>query len=291
MKQFPIGIVSVFHNSEAVAYKFCEHVSALGVAEIVVVDAGSTDSTLAILKEFPQIQVISCENVGFGNANNQGALKINQPWLLFLNPDLFMQKRDLEVLFEFASNLDEPSVTSTKMYQLIDNQKRYTRESRFEGNLVERSKVSGALMLMQTALFFDLNGFDKNIFLYFEEIDLCFRARSTGARVLVLGTAEVEHMRAASAPVSENYLYLRAWHDGWSKAYFQAKHARSAFHASLLRYKSILQSCLKYLTAVVSGKDANAFREKHKICGMIDQIRGLSAFEGGVGRHYKAIDK
>lgn len=291
MKQFPIGLVSVFHNSEDVAQKFCEHVSALNVAQVVVVDAGSTDSTLEILKRFPEIQVISCENVGFGNANNLGASKVTQPWLMFVNPDLFILRNDLETLFDFSSNLEQRSITSTRMYQIIDERRRYTRESRFEGTFVERPKVSGALMLMQSSLFSDLEGFDQNIFLYFEEIDLCWRARKLGAKVLVLGTAEAEHMRAASAPSSDKYLYLRAWHDGWSKSYFQAKHSRSKLHSLFLRSKSIAQSLVKYLTALLMGRGSKAYREKHKAKGMIDQIRGISAFEGGQGRHYKVSGK
>jgi N-acetylglucosaminyl-diphospho-decaprenol L-rhamnosyltransferase len=69
-------------------------------AEIIVVDNGSTDGTLELLKtEWPQVQVIAnATNVGFCKAGNQGAEASHGRYLLFLNDDTVMLPRSLERL-------------------------------------------------------------------------------------------------------------------------------------------------------------------------------------------------
>src|SRR5919201_6650296 len=56
--------------------------------DVVVVDSGCTDDTVAIVRrEFPAARIVSCENRGFAHGNNRGFLTTSAPFVLFLNPD------------------------------------------------------------------------------------------------------------------------------------------------------------------------------------------------------------
>jgi GT2 family glycosyltransferase len=59
--------------------------------------------------------------------------------------------------------------------------------------------VSGALMLMPRALFTRLGGFDSGYRLHAEDLDLCRRARQSGARVGVANDVQVMHVRGVSS--------------------------------------------------------------------------------------------
>src|SRR5262249_22768009 len=56
--------------------------------DVVVVDNSSTDGTRELVEsEFPAARVVISENLGFGHANNCGAMTCDAPYVLFLNPD------------------------------------------------------------------------------------------------------------------------------------------------------------------------------------------------------------
>lgn len=55
--------------------------------DVVVADNESTDDTRAVVESFPGARVVSCENRGFGHANNRGYLTCDARYVLFLNPD------------------------------------------------------------------------------------------------------------------------------------------------------------------------------------------------------------
>src|SRR4030042_2776102 len=57
--------------------------------------------------------------------------------------------------------------------------------------------VGGAFLLTRRKVFFDAGGFDENIFLYFEDIDLCARIRGLGYKVVVLPEAVSFHWGGA----------------------------------------------------------------------------------------------
>lgn len=59
-----------------------------GVAEIVVIDDGSTDDTLAVARSFsPSVRVLTGPNRGASAARNRGIAETRSEWLLFLDAD------------------------------------------------------------------------------------------------------------------------------------------------------------------------------------------------------------
>jgi GT2 family glycosyltransferase len=86
--------------------------------EIIVVDNGSTDQTLNMLKEkYPDVSVIANkENLGFTKPNNQAIKIAKSPnYILLLNPDTIVYKSSLQNLLEFAEKNPQGGVFGPKV--------------------------------------------------------------------------------------------------------------------------------------------------------------------------------
>ena len=72
--------------------------------------------------------------------------------------------------------------------------------------------VTGCLLLIRTALWRDLGGFDPRFFMYGEEVDLCHRARARGWRPIVTPEATIMHLGGASrsSPAAKRIQVARA---------------------------------------------------------------------------------
>ena len=66
--------------------------------------------------------------------------------------------------------------------------------------------------------------FDENIFLYFEETDLCKRTIESGFLIKLCGHIYFDHKIGAASTPSDHIESLKTWHYGWSKSYYYSKH-------------------------------------------------------------------
>ena len=274
----PISVITVSHNSESVIGDFLESVGSTNVEEIIVVDCGSTDNTNTTVASNPNVKLVKIGNEGYGRGNNAGVAVAKTEMLLILNPDVRVSATAVERLYEFCSKRAVPGIVAPKMFHFSNEQKIYRKDSKFEGTYQSVEKVCGAAMMMSKDLFEKLNGFDPNIFLYFEETDLCFRAANLGAEVLVYGEAEVEHFKSGSTPSDLKYEFIRGWHDGWSKLYYVNKCASSKWEQKWLTLKTLIQTYVKILTKRLSGNEGGHRRELNKLKGMKAFRRGEKAF-------------
>jgi len=103
-----IAVVVVTHESAATIGMCLRRLRrAVGLRRVVVVDNASSDDTCAIVEKIlPDDQRISLvrnnENLGFAAACNQGASALSQPWLVFLNPDAYVEPDSLSRLRDSA---------------------------------------------------------------------------------------------------------------------------------------------------------------------------------------------
>lgn len=275
-----LTVVVVTHNSSNVIERCLSSLGKEDWFECVVVDCGSTDSTLAQVSGFDYVRVVETHNVGYGRGNNLGVTAADTDLVLILNPDVLIDSNRLWALVSYFQTEGRNMMLSCKMFQTNgDGSRNYRRDSRFTGVVNQEKRLCGALMLMSKDDFTALGGFDEKIFLYFEEVDLCRRAYEQGLRILIYGEVQVEHLRAASTPDSLEYAVLRGWHDGWSKAYYICKCVNSRLIATSKISKTVLQSSIKFVIAVVRGDKDTAHREAWKVRGMLAFLRGEAAFD------------
>src|SRR3954453_8001358 len=84
--------------------------------ETIVVDHGSTDGTLELIRErFPESRVIEQENKGLGGGSNAGMRVASGDWFLLLNSDAWATEGALERLVAFAEAHPEAAVVGPKL--------------------------------------------------------------------------------------------------------------------------------------------------------------------------------
>lgn len=164
--------------------------------EVVVVDNASTDGTLAYLaREQPQVRVLSnSTNLGFGRACNQGVRAAQGAFFVFLNPDIVVTPAWLSILVRHIGAEPGTAIICPTTLHPGQQARLQTDQPAFEAV----AAVPGSAMMLSRTAWEALEGFDEQIFLYWEDTELCWRAWLLGWRVLVDHTAIVVHKRGGS---------------------------------------------------------------------------------------------
>jgi GT2 family glycosyltransferase len=184
--------------------------------EIIVVDDGSTDDTPARLQaDFPEVRcVVSTENRGFAPAVNLGLLEARGAWVFLLNNDVTLEAGCIEKLMACARvgkyQMITPMVVWTeepeRIYSAGDTVGPAGRPSSlgFKMSLPtyipkgEPFGVSGGYSLFQKAMLDEIGVLDETFVAYFEDSDLCFRARWAGYAATLVTDARARHIGSAS---------------------------------------------------------------------------------------------
>ena len=206
-----VSLILVTHNSEAHIETSLRAVTRdeAGPDEILVVDNGSTDGTVAIVDEFG-IKCIQLDaNHGFPYGCNLGASIASGEVLVFLNPDTEPTPGWLAPLLEA---LERPGVgAAMPVLDLTYAPGHYFTSgsaltylgfawSTDSGDPIppdlEETEVpfpSGAAFAIKRELFDELDGFRDEYFLYLEDVDLGWRLRLMGLKSIQVPAARVAH--------------------------------------------------------------------------------------------------
>lgn len=156
-------------------------------------------------------------NYGYGYANNRGAEVAQGELICLLNPDTYLLSSIAPILQLFCtrhSDIVGPQLvtvdhsiqqwsagTDMTLWELIRSHTGCARSKKVwqAQEVTEADWVSGAALFIRRALFEELQGFDETFFLYWEDIDLCRRARQNDARVLYCPQVQVQHISGASS--------------------------------------------------------------------------------------------
>lgn len=210
--------------------------------QVIVVDNNSNDGSVSMIRSrFPDVELVaSNENLGFARGVNLAASHANADFVLLLNPDTVVLDRAIERLVSFARSQPDhglyggrtvkrdgtlersscwalPSVWSMTCFALglttlFRNSKWFDPESMADWNrdtVREVGIVTGCLLLVPTAVWQQLGGFDERYFMYGEDADLAFRARHAGFRPVICPEACIVHdVGKASATRADKLLLL-----------------------------------------------------------------------------------
>lgn len=213
--------------------------------EIIVVDNGSQDGTLEMLKsEFPQVQVIGLgHNEGFTRPMNLG-LQVGQGrYLLQLNPDTLIHPGLLDGLVQFMDQHPEAGIATPKvlnrdgtlqkqcrrsaarpwdvltyflgMDKLFPNSRwfgRYLMTYMGDDETFEAEAVSGSCMIIRRAVVERIGYLDEAFFAYQEDADFCFRARKAGWKIFYVPTVSLVHFGGQGGSRVQPYQGILQWH-------------------------------------------------------------------------------
>lgn len=269
--------------------------------KVIVVDNASTDNSIEGLENINiPLQVIrNTSNRGFAAACNQGTKNSKSDYILFLNPDTELYKNSLSDALKFMQK-PENSNFSICGIQLLDNYGKVSRTcARFPTTKIFASKmlllnklfpkifpshkmsewdhcntqevdqVIGAFFLIRRKLFEQLGGFDERYFVYFEEVDLSYRAYKLGYKNIYLASVQAYHKGGGT---SERVKATRLFYSLRSRILYGFKHF-NPLSAWMLFFATILIEPFSRLILAVLH---HSFKEaKETIQGYLMLIKDL----------------
>ncbi len=197
--------------------------------EIVVIDNGSNDGSQALIRErYPEVTLVELDdNKGFSAANNIAIHRAKGDYIALLNNDLLVAPQWIATMV--AAIETDASLGSCACKMLSYNRRNiidaagmnYSKSGEAsnrgfgeqDGEEFSRPKTvfgacAGAALYRATMLQ-DIGLFDEDLYIYYEDVDLAFRAQLTGYNCLYVPEAVVYHHHSASNSNPANkYYYL-----------------------------------------------------------------------------------
>ncbi len=280
-----LSIIVLSYNTKDVTLKCLESIKScyvkqlkIGEFEIIVVDNASTDGTIEAVKnvrlQTPEhsdggqanLKLIeNTENVGFSKGCNTGAKQASGRYLFFLNSDTQIKDTGLLEMVAYLEKNENVGIIGAKMVSTNGTHqasagKFYTLLNVFimlfggerlgllrlsPQRLTSVDWVSGASLMIKKDLFTKLLGFDEHFFMYVEDMELCFRVKKEGYKVIFYPDISIVHTQLGSS--NREFAILQIYK---GLSYFYKKHA-NILEFYILRSMLFLKACLAFLTGIL----------------------------------------
>ncbi|MCD8136957.1 MAG: glycosyltransferase family 2 protein [Parabacteroides gordonii] len=198
------------------------------LAEVIVADNGSTDASVDMLKEkFPAVRIIQLDkNYGFAEGYNQALKQIDNEYTVLLNSDVEVTPGWLDAPLA-AMEADSTIVAAQPKIRAQRNKDYFEYAGAAGGymdiygypycrgrllHVVEKDEgqydtpadilwATGACLFIRTTIYKEVGGLDAGFFAHQEEIDMCWRLRSRGYRLVCTSQSVVYHVGGATLQV------------------------------------------------------------------------------------------
>ena len=265
-----ITFIIVSFRSDNVIQKCIESISP-NCKVIVVENSQNTSIKKYLEKKFSNVRVlITGENLGYGRGNNLGISKVKTKYAFILNPDAYLEKNTLKELNNTKCILQEEFSILSPI--ICDNKKYYKSFNGKEKNFIEVDFVKGFAMLLNLEKINFNEIFDKKIFLFLEEIDLCKRIKEGGGKIYIACKGKIYHNAKESSGNEFEIELCRNWHWMWSLYYYNFKHF-GMFSAYKITLYKFISSLLKILLSIILMKKKKYLIHKYRLLGLINAYK------------------
>jgi GT2 family glycosyltransferase len=238
-----------------------------GVFELIIVDNFSGDESVAKLRHATSSKqhvkiIANTENSGFSKGCNLGASSAKGKYILFLNNDTVVKDKGLLAMVEYMEEHTEAAIlggqlrnadgslqpsagefyTPVYAFALLLGLQKFGLVDKNPEKIAQVSWVKGGLFMIQSEVFKKLGGFDENIFMYTEDMELCYRARLAGYKTYFYPHVTIYHADQGSSNRSFAIVHIYK-----NLLYFYKKH-RS--HGEYLLIKSLMRAKAEMLMGV-----------------------------------------
>ncbi len=196
-------------------------------ANIVVADNQSSDDSVAFMKaNYPEIEIIiNPGNEGFARGYNLALQQIKTPYYILLNSDIEVAPGWIEPLYELMESDKSFAVCQPKILW-------YDKKTQFEyagaaggfidymgfpfcrgrlfsdleedhgqyDNIEEIFWATGAAMMVRSEIYWEAGGLDEDFFAHQEEIDLCWRIKNLGYKIMYTPHSKIYHIGGGTLP-------------------------------------------------------------------------------------------
>lgn len=223
------AIVILNWNGEAMLRRFLPsvllHTSA--IADVVVADNASTDSSLVMLKtEFPTVRTIVLDrNYGFAEGYNRALSEVDNEYYVLLNSDVEVTEGWLDRLVEFMDNNPQAAACQPKL--LAEHNRSMFEYAGASGGFIDRYGypfcrgrlmetvekdshqyddvcevmwATGACLMIRRSDYWRVGGLDGRFFAHNEEIDLCWRLNNLARKIYCVPASSVYHVGGGTLP-------------------------------------------------------------------------------------------
>jgi len=260
--QILCDVVVVNYNTGLVLEKCLEKLFANKETEfnLIVVDNASNDNSLHIAKDLlTNAHVIrNKKNSGFAKACNQAAKCLNSKYIIFLNPDCFVQSNSLEKLITQIKQQKKAGIVGCCVNNMDGSEQRGSRRrlptffrimftwtklesmplfkgmnlhaNHREKGLMAVEAVNGACYIISRQVFEQLQGFDESFPLHFEDLDLFKRVLGADYHIYFDPDITVKHIKGHS---SSDQQQIKQWKKTGIIRYFE-KH-QTKLSASIIK--------------------------------------------------------
>ena len=196
-------------------------------AAVYVADNASTDTSLTLLRTvFPEVRVIELDrNWGFADGYNKALRQVDAEYYLLLNSDIEVTHHWLTPLTEYMDTHPDIAACQPKLLSMADRDsfeyagaaggfidrygypfcrgRLFSTVERDNGQYDYPADVlwaTGAALMIRSQDYWDAGGLDGRFFAHNEEIDLCWRLRLRGRRIVCLPESQVYHVGGGTLP-------------------------------------------------------------------------------------------
>ena len=245
----------------------------------IIENSENFENEKEFINKFPNL-TIECtgKNLGFGGGNNFGFKKINTKFVLALSPDTICDKNFFENIKSYLKDSLEFSLIGVSYYQnepfptygYFDKSKKI--ETSID-SLIEADWIAGCAMLINLDKYENNKVFDENIFIYFEDFDICLQAIKKGDKVFSSKLLLIKHLgNKGSLAADPNFKDIaqnfKDWHWTWSQFYFYKKNY-SYFYALITTIPILLRALAKLIYYYFTKNDKH-FIYKGRFLGLIN---------------------
>lgn len=204
--------------------------------KIVVADNNSSDSSVQFVKDkYPEVDVVELDdNYGYTGGYNRALKQIEAEYFVLLNSDVEVTENWLLPIVEHMDANPDVAAAMPKINSY--NNKEYFEYAGAAGGYLDkygfpfcRGRIlsdiekdngqhdtireifwaSGACFFVRSSLFFEAQGFDEEFFAHMEEIDLCWRLKRMGYKVVNVPQSVVYHVGGGTLPINTPFkMYL-----------------------------------------------------------------------------------
>ena len=269
MKTFDLTvIITSFHSRD----KIFSCIESIEKSIKIIVIENSNDEKLKeeIHSKYQNVEcILSKENLGYGAGNNLGLSRVETSYALIVNPDVTLNTDAVKKFFLRINNLEDFGIVAP----ISQNEKYNNFNINDDKEIKEVDNVKGFAMFLNMKNLKQINFFDDNFFLYFEEIDLCRRLKKNNSKIFIDPTIKVSHLGGTShnSEIEKPMELSRNWHWMWSTFYFHKKHY-GYLTAMIKILPKLSSSLIKFIIFLITFQKYKSEIYKHRLSGIINSV-------------------
>jgi len=252
--------------------------------KIIVVENSYDESLKKIIKKkYKKVDIYLKKNIGYGRAVNFASKKVKTKFFFVMNPDAKIYRNTLKNLINATKKINKFGAIGPVN---IEQKKRYKKKL-----ILEEKKIIAAAMLIKTKTFKNINGYDENFFLYYEDDDFFAKCNSLNLKLYLITNSYFTHTKSKKKKKTlnlhsttfsnldeKNSTYVvGGWHGQWSKFYYLKKY-KGFFIALMLCLPNIFLNMIQLFPYILFNPTKAKYKY-FKIEGFICSLIGMPSFK------------